>query len=106
MADKNTEKAEVVEETIATAETEAPVEGTEEQPVPESIGLQDLQLLAQIVDLASQRGAFRGTELSQVGGVFDKLSTFLNFVNEQNAKQEEANADAESEAPAEAPEGE
>ena len=41
----------------------------------ESIGLQDLQILANIVDLASQRGAFRGNELTQVGAVFDRLSS-------------------------------
>ena len=51
--------------------------------------LQDLQLLGQIVDLASQRGAFRGNELSQVGAVYDKLSAFLGYV----AEQQEANAE-------------
>ena len=81
MADNKKTEAEAVNEEVASAETEAPAEaqGTE---VPESIGLQDLQLLAQIVDLASQRGAFRGNELTQVGTVFDKLTTFLNFVAE------------------------
>lgn len=100
MANSKKTEAEAVNEEVASAETEAPeAEGTE---APESIGLQDLQLLAQIVDLASQRGAFRGNELTQVGAVYDKLSTFLNFVAEQNA----ANEEAEGEAPAEAPEGE
>ena len=96
MAEENKQpEAEAVE---VVAPAEAPAEGSE---VPESIGLQDLQLLANIVDLASQRGAFRGNELSQVGNVFDKLSAFLNYVNEQNAKAEEdANANAEEEAPA------
>ena len=98
----NSKKTEAVNEEVATAETEAPAEGS----TPESIGLQDLQLLAQIVDLASQRGAFRGNEMTQVGTVFDKLTTFLNFVAEQNAANEEAEADSEAEAPAEAPTGE
>lgn len=102
MANSKKTEAEAVNEEVATAETEAPAEGT----TPESIGLQDLQLLAQIVDLASQRGAFKGNELTQVGTVFDKLTTFLNFVAEQNAANEEAEADSEAEAPAEAPTGE
>lgn len=104
MANSKKTEAEAVNEEVATAETEAPAEGS----TPESIGLQDLQLLAQIVDLASQRGAFRGNEMTQVGTVFDKLTTFLNFVADQNAANEEAEADseAEAEAPAEAPEGE
>ena len=104
MANSKKTEAEAVNEEVATAETEAPAEGS----TPESIGLQDLQLLAQIVDLASQRGAFRGNEMTQVGTVFDKLTTFLNFVAEQNAANEESEADseAEAEAPAEAPTGE
>ena len=91
-------------------ETEAPeTAGTEtEAPVgaPESIGLQDLQLLAQIVDLFTQRGAFRGNELTQVGAVFDKLTAFLNHVaaeQQANAEAEGEGAPAEAEAPAEEP---
>ena len=52
---------------------------------PESISLNDLQLLLQIVDLASSRGAFRGAELTQVGAIFDKLNAFLSFIAEQQA---------------------
>ena len=37
----------------------------------------DLSSLLQIVEAASQRGAFKATELSQVGAVYDKLSAFL-----------------------------
>ena len=65
----------------------------------DSISLNDLQVLANIVDLASQRGAFRGNELTQVGAVFDKLSAFL----QQVAAAQAANAEAQEgeEAPAE-----
>ena len=85
--------------------TSAEVNTSDDVQVPESIGLQDLQVLAQIVDLASQRGAFRGNELTQVGTVFDKLSSFLNHVAEQQqakAETEEgAEAPSEEDAPAE-----
>ena len=54
---------------------------------PESIGLQDLQLLAQIVDLASQRGAFRGNELAFVGNLYNKLFNFLSTVKAQQESQ-------------------
>ena len=47
------------------------------------ITVADLDALRSIVDLAAQRGAFRGAELTQVGIVFDKLTTFLNTVVEQ-----------------------
>ena len=75
------------------AEQEAPETQTEEfdQQAPESISLSDLQLLLQIVDLASTRGAFRGAELTQVGAIFDKLNVFLSYV----AEQQEAAAETE-----------
>ena len=78
----------------AVSEEQVAVDGAPEGQVPESIGLQDLQLLAQIVDLASQRGAFRGNELTQVGTVFDKLNSFLGYVAEQQAQAAEAQAES------------
>ena len=59
---------------------------TQENNVPESISLQDLQVLLQIVDLASSRGAFRGPELTQVGAIFDKLNSFLTFISKIRTK--------------------
>lgn len=47
------------------------------------ITVADLGNLHAIVDLAAQRGAFRGAELSQVGVVFDKLTAFLEAVTAQ-----------------------
>jgi|TARA_B100002019_G_scaffold286504_1_gene297055 hypothetical protein len=60
---------------------------------PESIGLNELAVLAQIVDLATQRGAFRANELTQVGQVYDKLNNFLSFIKEQQEAQAEAEGD-------------
>lgn len=60
-----------------------------QESVPESISLQDLQVLLQIVDLASSRGAFRGAELTQVGAIFDKLNAFLSFIAEQQKARAE-----------------
>lgn len=64
--------------------------------VPESISLQDLQVLLQIVDLASSRGAFRGVELTQVGAIFDKLNSFLTFIAAQQKAAQEQNAGEQS----------
>ena len=66
------------EESVTQAQTDTSTNG-----VPESINLTDLALLLQIVDLATQRGAFRGAELSQVGTVFDKLNSFLSYIQSQ-----------------------
>jgi hypothetical protein len=85
-------------EEVNTENVEQPVTDAE-AGAPESISLNDLQLLANIVDLASGRGAFRGAELSQVGAVFDKLQTFLGFVakqQEERAEQEAAEQNEES----------
>ena len=60
---------------------------------PESIGLNELAVLAQIVDLATQRGAFRANELTQVGQVYDKLNNFLSYIKEQQDAQAEAEGD-------------
>lgn len=90
------------------AQTDAPeIDGAPQteagNEMPESISLQDLQLLGQIVDLASQRGAFRGNELTQVGTIYDKLTAFLGFVAEQQADAEEGEeSPAEGEASTEA----
>lgn len=99
MSEEIKNEAEAVEN-VADAEVQSDAETG--QAVPDSIGLNDLQLLANIVDLASQRGAFRGNELTQVGAVFDKLSLFLNFVAKQQAEAQEAEAEeGDAEAPAE-----
>ena len=60
---------------------------------PESIGLNELAVLAQIVDLATQTGAFRANELTQVGQVYDKLNNFLSYIKEQQEAQAEAEGD-------------
>jgi hypothetical protein len=49
------------------------------QPDEAAVQLQlsDLLLCAQALQLASTRGAFRAEEFTQIGGVFDRISTFL-----------------------------
>ena len=67
------------------------MENTNTQPA--NITIADLDLLRQVVDLASSRGAFRGAELSQVGEVYNKLTTFVESVmaqNQQDAAQQPA----------------
>jgi hypothetical protein len=51
----------------------------EQQTPPEQVGitLNDIANVVRIIDVASQRGSFRGPELSQVGTVHDRLMKFL-----------------------------
>ena len=53
-----------------------------------NITVADLNLLRNIIDLASTRGAFRAAELKQVGEVYDKLNAFLEAVVAQAQAQE------------------
>jgi hypothetical protein len=60
------------EETQVQAETSAP-----EQNTAPSLTLQDLVLVAQIIQLTSQRGAYKAEEMANVGGLYNKLIAFL-----------------------------
>jgi hypothetical protein len=42
-----------------------------------ALTLQDLVLVAQIIQITSQRGAFRAEELANVGALYNKLVAFL-----------------------------
>ena len=70
-----------------------------EAPI-QTLTLVELDQIAQIIDLASQRGAFRGGELQAVGSLFNKLTDFLGNVKAQQeaalAEQEGASAEAET----------
>ena len=50
------------------------------QSTDQNLQIADLQNLLMIVDVASQRGAFKGPELGQVGTVFDRVAKFLQSV--------------------------
>jgi len=44
------------------------------------LNLNDLAMLRGIVEVASQRGAFKAPELEAVGKIYNKLSAFLEAV--------------------------
>lgn len=66
---------------------------------PVQLTIADLQLLSRIVDLASRRGAFQAGELSQVGDAYNKLSSFLAYVESVQSKEAAAEASESAEAP-------
>lgn len=71
-------------------ETTAPETATT-QPVEKQgpdLTVQDLQALKSIIDVASQRGAFRPNEMMTVGQTYNRLEVFLNAVTQQSAKGE------------------
>ena len=74
---------------------------TQEQSAELTIA--DLNAMKSIIDVASERGAFKPNEMTAVGTVYSKLETFLKAVAEQQAAQAEAEGQAQ---PAAAPAGE
>ena len=88
----------VTKEVETAAKQDAQVETTEAATTePVQLTIADLQLLARIVDLASRRGAFQAAELTQVGGAFNKLSSFLSYVESQQTKDGETAEDSAEE---------
>ena len=61
--------------------TEAAPEATQAQGP--DLTVQDLQALKSIIDVASQRGAFKPNEMMTVGQTYTKLEQFLNAVAQQ-----------------------
>ena len=51
---------------------------TPEQPTPAAnLSLQDLLLVAQTIQTVAQRGAFRAEEMTNVGGLYERIVAFL-----------------------------
>lgn len=73
-------KAEEVKEV---KEVVAPVADASTEDGPVQLNLQDLQAIANIVDLASRRGAFHAKEMSAVGESYSKLTDFLEHISSQ-----------------------
>jgi len=72
------------------------------QAAPVELTVQDLGVIRSVIDVATQRGAFKANELEAVGKTYNKLDTFLQQVQkaEENAKAEKEKAEAEAKAPA------
>ena len=58
-----------------------------EQTNPE-LNLNDLLAMRNLIDVVTQRGAFKANELSSVGILYDKLNAFLEA--SQKAQQEQS----------------
>lgn len=70
-----------------TADAKAPEQAQAPAPKQEQPGteltINDLTALKQIIDVASQRGAFKPNEMMTVGSTYNKLETFLSAVAAQ-----------------------
>ena len=62
--------------TETTVDTTAPA--AEQQA---TLQINDILLAAQVIQLATTRGAFRAEEFTQIGGVYDRLVAFLSLIH-------------------------
>lgn len=75
-------------------------EVTQENQEPTAqLQLADLVTCVQAIQLASQRGAFKAEEFTQVGGVFDRITAFLRASGA--FKSPEATSESAEQSPAE-----
>ena len=81
--------------TDATQQQQAP----EATPAPE-LTINDLAALRTIIDVASQRGAFRANEMEAVGKIYNKLHAFVDSVTPKAPEGEEATAQTAPQQPA------
>lgn len=69
--------------------TEQVNEVTQEQatdaPKPE-LNLNDLAAIRNLIEVVTQRGAFKANELSSVGVLFDKVNAFLEAAKAQSTQ--------------------
>lgn len=56
---------------------------SEQKANPQDLTIQDLATMKAIIDLASERNAFKPGEMAAVGIVYNKLEIFLKTVEEQ-----------------------
>ena len=77
--------------------SETTTAATEEQTTAHqpavSLSLNDLKVCLQVIDLCSQRGAFKPEEFQAIGALHQKLTTFLTQVApvETELKEESSN---------------
>ena len=59
------------------------------------IGVSDLEACVKIIDACTQRGAFKGDELSSVGNVRDRLVAFVEANRPQEVQDDQMEMDLE-----------
>ena len=72
---------------------------TQEAPAtaPVELTVQDLGVIRSIIDVASQRGAFKANEMAVVGTTYNKLESFLGAVQAQQEPKQEAKEQSKGE---------
>lgn len=91
---KTKKKAATVKKTTVNKTTVEAPEAPTEAPAADGnqLTIADLQALASVIDIAVRRGTFGAGEVTEVGAIFDKLSSFLAVIAAQKEAAEAAEA--------------
>lgn len=73
-----------MEQEAVVQEEQESVQTTKSESV--DLNIQDLIGLKSIVDVATQRGAFKAAELEAVGKLYNRLSGFIDSVSKQKGQ--------------------
>jgi hypothetical protein len=77
----STSKEKLMTEEVNTQEAQV------EQKAPAAdLNIQDLVGLKSVIDVATQRGAFKAAEMEAVGKLYNKLNNFLESVSSKEQK--------------------
>lgn len=66
---------------------ESSVQTSQPQQDNNQLTINDLVAMRSIIDIASQRGAFKPNEMMVVGQTYNKISTFLEIVKQQQGEK-------------------
>tara|TARA_Y100001970_G_scaffold251998_1_gene325414 strand:- start:1943 stop:2239 length:297 start_codon:yes stop_codon:yes gene_type:complete len=70
--------------------SETPSQQPQQPQQPPRLTLQALASALGIIDLASQRGSFRATELEGIGATYNSLKRFVEYQQNRLAQEESA----------------
>jgi hypothetical protein len=56
---------------------------TENQELQTELTINDLKIIANVIELATNRGLFKANDLTVVGKVFDKIAAVLNTIKNE-----------------------
>lgn len=59
-----------------------------------TVSINEISVLKQAVEIASRRGAFHAGEMSVIGSAYDKISRWLESVEEQDQADSTGETDA------------
>ena len=60
----------------------------------ETLGINDLKLMAQVIKVVSTRGAIQAEEMAAVGILYTKLISFIKSATPNESAEDEATADS------------